>query len=388
MSAAAPPSPLWRLQGLGQNIWLEFPGRAVVRSGQLARLIAADRIAGVAFNPRIVENVLTTSSDYDRSIAEFARRGLNPEAISTALAVADMQEAADLLRPLFEATDGAQGFASLAVSPHAVDDTEEMIERGRALWSMLARPNAMIAVPATVAGVAAIRELVAEGINVHVTQLYGVTRYRHIALAYVEGLRMREQGGRSVARVASVANFLLSPIDQMLDPRVEAMAALGSAKAARLVNQIAISSAKIVYRRWRDIFEADPFAILAGAGARPQKLLWTAGSAAGDAHSDTRYSEALIGNGTAMTMTFEAIMAYRKDGRSGQTLEEGVQEAQAALANLASLGLDVGAVALQLESEGIGKLTAAYDSLTAAIARKLAPAERHVVDAASLTGAR
>lgn len=377
MISVAPLSPLHRLQALGQSIWLDCPGRALARSGELAKLISVNGVSGVVSKFAICEKAVVAGHEYDREIAELAQHGLDAEAITVQLCVTDAQEWADSLRPVFEATAGRDGFASIAVSPRLAHDTDAAVREARWLWSRVARANVMVAVPATAAGVATIRELVADGINVHVTHLFGLARHRHVALAYAEGLRLRAMNGKPISHVTSVASFLLPLIDTLLDPRIEAMVALGSAKAAHLLGEVATSTAKIAYQRWRELFEGESFDALERRGARAQRLLWAHAAATSSRHSDVSYIEALIGEGTVTTMTPESLAAYRLRGRPRSRLGEAVQEAQAALANLASLGIDLGAVASQLEAEGIRKVTMHFDALVAAVARKLECADLH-----------
>ena len=375
-------NPLRRLQALGQSIWLDSLERGMPRPDEVARLVEVDGIAGVTSSSEIFEEDVAVDTAYHRDIAELAGGGMDPEDIYLRLAIADVRTAAELLWPVFEATDGRDGFACLAVSPHLAHDTDGTIREARRLWSMVARPNAMVEVPATVAGVHAIRELIADGINVNATLVFGVARCRDVASAYLDGLRLRTMSGLPVSRVASVVSLFLRPIDGVLDPRLESMAALGSAKAAHLVGQVATSCAKLAYQRWRDLFQGESFAAFAREGARTQRLLWAGTSTGNAGYTELRYVDNLVGRDTITALPTKTVDAYRNHGRPRARLQEGAREAQAALANLASLGIDLVAVATQLEAEGIQKRIADRNALLASIGRKSEPADRRFVETA------
>lgn len=371
MKATLEMNPLLRLNALGQSVWLDFLSRGILRSGKLKRLIEADGITGVTSNPAIFEKAIAGAADYDHAIAARAAQGARAESVYLSLAIEDVQAAADLLRPVYEATAGRDGFVSLEVSPHLAHDTAGTVAKARMLWHQLARPNALIKVPATAAGVPAIRTLIEDGISVNVTLLFGRARYAQIANAYVEGLTQRAVHGLPVDRVASVASFFLSRIDSLLDSRLEAMAAMGSDKAANLVGEVAITKAKLVYARYRELFEGKAFADLASQGARPQRLLWASTSTKNPAYPDTKYVEPLIGAGTVTTLPMETVDAYRDHGNPALRLGERMTEAAVTFVNLISLGVNYAEAAKLLEIEGIQKFVAPYDKLMESIASKL-----------------
>jgi transaldolase len=272
-------NPLHELESLGQSIWIDFISRGMIGSGQLRRLIEEDGVSGVTSNPSIFEKAIAGSHDYDRDIEELALRGRGAEEIYEALTVRDVQMAADLLRPHYDRLQGRDGFVSLEVSPLLAHDAERTVEEARRLWRAIDRPNAFIKVPATREGLEAIRRLIGEGINVNVTLLFGLPRYREVAEAYLVGLEQLAARGMPLERTASVASFFLSRIDVLLDPILEGKARAGGPEAetaSGLLGQLAVASAKVAYRMYGSIFATERFRRLTERGARPQRLLWPA----------------------------------------------------------------------------------------------------------------
>lgn len=374
-------NPLLKLQSFGQSIWLDFLSRGLLTSGQLKRLIDEDGLSGVTSNPAIFEKAIAGSSDYDEDIRALARQGRSAAEIYEALTVADVQAAADLFRPVYERTAGRDGFVSLEVSPHLAYDTEGTIAEARHLWGRLARPNVLIKVPATKPGLPAIRQLISEGVNVNVTLLFGLPRYREVAEAYISGLEDRAARGQPLGHVASVASFFLSRIDVLLDPVLERLAQEGGAKgtiARGLIGEVAIASAKVAYQIYKEIYRSERFQRLAQHGARTQRLLWASTSTKNPAYSDVKYVEPLIGPDTVNTMPLETLNAYRDHGNPAPRLEENVESAFQVLAQLAQVGIDIDQATQQLEEEGVHKFVVPYDSLMATLEAKraavLAPA--------------
>lgn len=359
-------NPLRELQSFGQSVWLDFLSRGLLKSGQLARLIEEDGVSGVTSNPAIFEKAINGSTDYDGAIRELAQQGLHSDLIYRALVVADVTEAADLLHPVYDRTRGRDGFVSLEVSPLFANDTAQTVSEAHALWRALLRHNVFIKVPGTREGIPAIRELIAEGINVNVTLLFSLVRYREVARAYLEGLQMRLARGLSIDEVASVASFFLSRIDTLLDPQLEKAVKQGGASgkaAGELVGEVAIASAKQAYHIYQEVFQGPEFAPLREHGARPQRLLWASTSGKNPAYSDVKYVEALIGAGTINTMPLETIEAYRDHGAPRLTLEDHMAQAQSVLARLGELGIDLDAATDQLENEGVVKFATPFASL-------------------------
>src|SRR5688572_6877258 len=269
-------NPLLELKALGQSIWMDFISRGTIYSGQLQKWIEQDGVSGVTSNPSIFEKAITGSHDYDEAIRDLTAKGLTSEEIFQSITVKDIQSVADLLLPTYRRTDGRDGFVSLEVSPKLAYDTTGTIAEARQLWSLVDRPNAMIKVPATSEGIPAIRELTGEEININITLLFGLPRYREVADAYLDGLETLEDQGKPLKPVASVASFFLSRIDTLIDPLFQSQIKRDNSRAgiaARGRGQVAIASAKIAYEMYTEIFTSDRFARLANNGTRTQKLL-------------------------------------------------------------------------------------------------------------------
>ena len=358
-------NPLIKLTSLGQAIWLDYISRQMIDSGELRGLIDEDALHGMTSNPAIFEKAIAGSRDYDDDIRFLAREGKSIQEIYEVLTVADVQRAADVFRPLFEQLQGADGFVSLEVNPHLAHDTHGTIAEARRLWDKLDRPNVFIKVPATKAGLPAIRQLISEGININVTLLFGLPRYREVAEAYLLGLEERAAQGLHL-NVASVASFFLSRIDVLLDPQLEKIAQAGgplAAAATSLKGEAAIASAKVAYSIYQQIFGSQRFKALADKGAQTQRLLWASTSTKNPAYSDTKYVEPLIGPETINTMPVETLEAYRDHGNPAPRLAEGLEKAAAVLQRLPELGLDLNQATQQLEEEGVEKFNQPYDSL-------------------------
>ena len=366
-------NPLLELEALGQSIWIDFIRRGMTSSGELKQLIEQDGVSGVTSNPSIFEKAIAKSHDYDDSIHVLAMQGKTATEIYERLAVEDIQRVADLLRPTYDRTDGRDGFVSLEVSPGLAHDTAGTIEEARRLWSLVDRPNSMIKVPATEAGLPAIQQLIGEGININITLLFGLPRYREVAEAYINGLESLAARGQNLQASASVASFFLSRIDTLLDPVFEKIMLAGNPQAEvarRIHGQVAIASAKVAYQIYKEIFGGDRFAKLAQNGARPQRLLWASTSTKNPAYGDTRYIEPLIGLDTINTLPVETLEAYRDHGQPQLSLEQNISRAYHTLSDLPSRGIDLNAVTEQLEQEGVEKFVAAFERLIAALKRK------------------
>lgn len=374
-------NPLRVLESLGQSVWLDYLGRGAIKSGQLQQLIEQDGLSGVTSNPAIFEKAIAESHDYDAAIRTLAQEGKSSEEIYQALTVEDIQMAADLFGPTYDRTQGADGYVSLEVSPHLARDTQGTIAEARQLWAAVQRPNLFIKVPATPEGLPAIQQLISEGINVNITLLFGLPRYREVAKAYLAGLESLSSQGKSLTRVASVASFFLSRIDVLIDPQLEKTMAAGGPRAelaAKVHGQVAIASAKVARQIYQEIFEGGRFRNLAARGARTQKLLWASTSTKNPAYPDLKYVEPLIGPDTINTMPLKTLEAYRDHGQPALTLGESKVEAQATLRRLAELDIDLDQVTQQLEGEGIAKFNKPFDLLLGTLqqAREAAPNRR------------
>jgi transaldolase len=363
-------NPLRRLQTYGQSVWLDYLDRSLINAGGLKRLIGGDELRGVTTNPSIFDKAIGESHIYDDAIRDAVNQGMSAEQICGSLTTEDVRAAADLFRPAHDRLHGRDGFVSLEVNPHLAHDLSGTINEARRLWAVLDRPNVFIKVPATLEGLPCIRQLIAEGINVNVTLLFGLERYRMVAEAYISGLEDRAAGGLPIDRTASVASFFLSRIDVMVDPLLDKFVPRGEKLAWSLRGQIAISCAKIAYRIYRETFGGERFKRLAGLGARAQRVLWASTSTKNPEYSDIKYVEALIGPDTVNTMPMETLDAYRDHGDPAARLEQDLDNAYRNLDRLAELGLDMENIAGRLEDEGIEKFNTGYDSLMESIEKK------------------
>jgi transaldolase len=370
-------NPIRKLTELGQSLWLDFIQRDLLTSGRLERLIEDDDLRGMTSNPAIFEKAIDGSQDYDEAIAALSQAGKSVEQIYSALTIKDIQEAADAFRPVYDRLDGRDGFVSLEVSPHLAHDTEGTVAEARVLWRQLDRPNVFIKIPGTREGLPAIRTCISEGINVNVTLLFGLPRYREVAETFIAGLEDRAERGEPLGRVASVASFFLSRIDVLVDPMLgglEGKQGTPAELAHRVRGQTAIASAKLAYQIYLEIFHSERFRSLAARGARAQRVLWASTSTKDPAYSDVKYVEALIGAETVNTVPMETLEAYRDHGDPKARLQEDVGQARLVMGALAELGIDIDRVTQQLEDEGVEKFVKPYQSLMDSLRKKCAGA--------------
>jgi len=381
-------NPLLKLESFGQSIWLDYLRRGLITSGELKQLIDEDGLSGVTSNPSIFEKAIAGSHDYDEAMSALALAGKSVDEIYEALTVEDIQQAADLLRPVYDRLNGRDGFVSLEVSPHLARDTEGTIAEAHRLWAAVNRPNVLIKVPATQEGLPAIKQLISAGINVNITLLFGLLRYQKVAEAYMAGLEARLAQGQPINHVASVASFFLSRIDVLVDPLLEEQMNGKGKEEDSLVKslhgQVAIASAKTAYQIYKQIFNSQQFRKLAEAGARPQRLLWASTSTKNPAYSNIKYVETLVGPDTINTLPQETLNAYRGHGYPKLRLEEGFERAQDMLHDLSKLGIDLEAVTQQLEKEGIDKFNKSFDHLMQTLHQERQAALAEPVDQQSL----
>lgn len=366
-------NPLKQLGTLGQSVWLDYIRRDLLRNGGLGRLIEEDGLRGMTSNPAIFEKAIAESHDYDADIRSMALEGKNCQEIYEALTQSDVQSAADEFRPLYERTDGKDGYVSLEVNPHLAHDAQGTIQEARRLWEALSRPNVFIKVPATTEGISAIKQLISEGININVTLLFGLPRYRQVAEAYIDGIGARAAQGKPVERVASVASFFVSRIDTLVDSLLDKLIARGGGEAApakEVRGQAAIACAKEAYQIHKNIFGASAFRNLATEGARVQRLLWASTGTKNPNYSDVKYIEALIGPDTVSTVPVETLDAYRDHGSPEPRLESDVAEAARVLDLLPQLGISIDQVTQQLEDEGVAKFSQPFDKLMETLAKR------------------
>lgn len=370
MSASV--NPLVAIHQFGQSIWLDYIRRNILHNGELQRLIEEDGLRGVTSNPAIFEKAIAGSDDYAEDISQLARQGLTAEQIYAQLAVADVQQACDLLRPLYDQPDsGGDGYVSLEVSPELINDTEGTVTEGLHFWHAVNRPNVMIKVPATRPGLPAIRRLIAAGVNVNVTLIFSVDRYREVAEAFLAGLEDRVKADLPVTRLDSVASFFLSRIDVMIDPQLEKLAEAGGEQAGlacSLVGEVAIASARQAYQLYQEIFTGPRWEALQKLGAQPQRLLWASTGNKNPNYDNLKYVEALIGPKTVNTIPVETLDLYRTNGQPAGRLS-GKADMEV-LSRLPDLGLDLTALTNQLEEEGARKFSEPFAKLLSVLELK------------------
>ena len=356
------PNPLKRLTEFGQSVYVDEIRRSWLSDGTLKTFIERDGLRGVTSNPAIFQKAIADSDDYDEAIVELTRQGRSVDEIYEQLVVEDIQNAADHFRAIYDASDGRYGYVSLEVSPKLAHDSAGTLAEARHLWARLGRPNAFIKVPGTTAGLAAIEQLIAEGINVNVTLLFGLGRYREVAESYLRGLERRAAAGEDISRVASVASFFLSRIDVLVDAQL-------AGRADDLKGQVAIASARLAYRIYQGLFGSDRFAALEAKGARTQRLLWASTSTKNASDPATKYVEPLIGPDTINTLPTVTLDAYREQGEPASRLSDGMVAARATLARLAEVGISLDEVTQRLEDEGVEKFVQPFESLLGTLSR-------------------
>jgi transaldolase len=367
-------NPLTKLAALGQSVWLDLIRRNMLSpGGEMQKLIEKDGVRGVTSNPAIFEKAINGSADYDNEIRALGKQGKNTTEIYESLAMADVGRAADFFRPLYDSAKGGDGFVSIEVSPKLANDTDGTIAEARRLWKALNRPNIMIKVPGTKAGLPAVRTLLVEGINVNITLLFAVERYEEVLEAYIQALEERAKKALPIDRVASVASFFLSRIDTLLDPQILKIAEAGGPKAdlARgLSGTIAVGNAKVAYEKYGIVTGTERWKKLSAMGACPQRLLWASTSTKNPKYSDTMYVDPLIGPDTVNTMPMETVDAYRDHGKPAARITEDIDGAHRKLAQVKEIGIDLAAATKQLEDEGVRKFVEPFDKLLASLETK------------------
>ena len=366
-------NPLKKIETLGQSIWLDYIRRDLITSGDLLNLIENDGLRGITSNPAIFDKAITESNIYDFDIRKMASQNKDINTIYETISQLDVQKAADVFRPLYDKTAGDDGYVSLEVNPHLAHDTEGTIVEGRRLRTAINRPNVLIKVPSTAEGLPAIKQLISEGINVNVTLIFGLSRYREVIEAYVQGLEERLVQGKTIENITSVASFFLSRIDTLVDPLLEKIIESDSKKkkiAKEALGEVAISSAKAAYQIYNEVFSSARFKKLREYGARTQRLLWASTSNKNPDYSDVKYIEALIGPHTVNTVPPKTLDAYRDHGKPKSRIELGLKKVNRLLKSLPELGIDLDKVTQQLEDEGIGKFNEPFDKLMEALAKK------------------
>lgn len=357
-------NPLRQLHELGQSVWLDELNEHLLRSEDLARFIAEDGVSGITSNPTILQKAIADEVSYAAAVRQQSEAGVPVAQICDNLMVALAQRAADELRRVHELSGGTDGFVSLEVPPTLAADTNGTIAAARRLWLAMDRPNAMIKVPATTAGLPAVRQLIADGININVTLLFGVRRYRQVLDAFAAGLEDRRVAGRPLAPIASVASVFVSRIDTLVDGAL--LKLLGGARAARaqaLLGRAGIDVARFVYQDFKKFLASPKWQQLAVYGARPQRPLWASTSTKNPAYSDVKYVDGLVGPDTVTTLPIDTLALFRDHGRPGLSLESNLYDVAMLPGELLELSVDLDRVAEQLESEGVRKFADSYQSL-------------------------
>jgi len=368
-------NPLRDLDAAGQAAWLDYVHRKILEDGELQRLIDDDAVKGLTSNPSIFEKAIGEGDAYDDKIRALAKPEESTEALYERIAIEDIQGAADIFRHTYDRLFGRDGYVSLEVSPALANDTEGTVANARRLWTAVGRPNLMVKVPGTAAGVPAIRTLIGEGININVTLLFGVDAYLEVAEAFMAGLETFKAHGGDISRVHSVASFFVSRIDTKIDGEIDARLKAGATgqeaeRLTRVRGKIAIANAKRAYQRYLELIDGPRWKPLAEAGASPQRILWASTGVKDPTYPDTLYVEQLIGPDTVDTMPPKTMDAFRDHGHVGATLTADVALAEHDLAEAQGLGLDLDGVTEALVVDGVKQFADAFDALLKAVGEK------------------
>ncbi|MGA8143476.1 MAG: bifunctional transaldolase/phosoglucose isomerase [Candidatus Acidiferrales bacterium] len=369
-------NPLKALNAFGQSVWLDYIRRSLISTGELARLIDQDGLRGVTSNPSIFEKAITGSTDYSKALEELsARKDLDAKQIYESLAIRDIQDAADVLRPVYDKTNRRDGYVSLEVAPYLAHKTEETLDEARRLWKVVGRENLMVKVPGTPEGIPAIRQLISEGININVTLLFAQDVYERVAEAYISGLEALAKSGGKLSQIGSVASFFVSRIDTLIDGQItdrtkKSQNPTEQATLRGLLGKIAIANAKLTYQVYKKIFSGPRWESLASLGAYTQRVLWASTSTKNPAFPDTLYVEGLIGPDTVDTIPPATYDAFRDHGKPRASLEENVSGAQETMDTLARVGISMKAATDQLTEEGVKLFADAFDKLLAAVGKR------------------
>ena len=350
----------------GQSVWLDFISRKLIVNGDLKRLVEQEGVRGVTSNPTIFEKAIAGSADYDATLRALLSKDTHCDVahLYEPIVIDDIRMAADVLRPVYDETDAADGYVSLEVSPHLAHDTQATISEAKRLRAEVDRPNVMIKVPATSEGIPAVETLIAEGVNVNITLMFSMAHYEDVARAYINGLSR----SANPAKIASVASFFVSRVDTMVDRALES---LGTPHALALLGKIAIANSKMVYNRFRQIFHGEGFAALRQRGARVQRPLWASTGTKNSKYSDVLYVENLIGPETVNTLPPETLEAFKDHGRIiEEAVRENLDDAAASLGRLKALGIDLNTVAEKLQADGVTSFATSFDQLMVALEKK------------------
>jgi transaldolase len=368
-------NPLRQLYDYGQSFWFDSLNREMIVNGDLKRMIEDDGLRGITSNPTIFHSALSNSDLYDETIAREARQGKSSEEIFYVTAQEDIRAACDLLRQVYDDSQRTDGFVSLEESPHIAHDTEASVRDGHHLWELIDRPNLLVKVPATSESIPAVKELLANGVNVNITLMFSQGNYAAVAEAYLSAMEERQRQGLPLDTVASVASMFLSRIDTKVDGWIDSIVEQeldsGRREALKsLQGKLAIANAKLCYQHYNRVFGSERFLKLAQDGARPQRVLFASTSTKDPSYPDTYYVNALIGPNTVVTMAPATVSAFREHGKTAFTIEEGLEEAREVFSKAEELGLDLDQAMQELQDEGVERFAESFDALMAAIEEK------------------
>jgi transaldolase len=368
-------NPLQQIKTQGQSVWYDNIDRAQLASGEFKRLLAEDGIVGVTANPTIFEKSISSGHAYDEQITQLIREGKSTNEIYEALVIQDIRTVADLLRPIYDRTNGLDGYVSLEVSPELAHDTKGTINEARRFWKLVERPNLMIKIPATPAGIPAVEQALTDGINVNITLIFSLDSYEAVTEAYLNALESRNAEGKDISHIASVASFFVSRVDTLVDKLLEdkikaSSDATEQAHLKSLEGKAAIANARVVYQEFKRIFGTPRFETLKHSGAHVQRPLWASTSTKNPAYRDVLYAEELLGPDTVDTMPQETIVNFRDHGVVALTVEKDPKGAQAALDALEKVGIHYAQVTQQLQDEGVKKFSDSFHQLFQGIENK------------------
>ena len=367
-----------KMNQIGQSIWYDNIERKLLEDGTLSGMVLRGEIKGITSNPSIFNQAISQSSDYDQEIQSLAGKGMTRQDIYEQLVVSDIQKAADLFRPLYEETDGADGYVSLEVSPYLAHQIAETISEARKLWKLVDRPNLMVKIPATIEGIPAITETIANGINVNVTLIFGLDRYQQVMDAYLAGLEKRSATGNSISGIASVASFFISRIDSKVDQQLESLLEnsdpADQEEIRPLMGKAALASGKLAFELYEDNFgkAGSRYQKLVSLGARRQRVLWASTSTKNPSYPDTMYVDELIGPETVNTIPPKTLMAFLDHGKGDQTINHDIELARKVFEDLSTRGVDMRQVTQALETEGVESFAEAFTSLLDSLEKRMA----------------
>jgi transaldolase len=371
-----PATPLTHLSALGQSVWIDNLSRESIREGHLKRLIEDDSVVGATSNPTIFQKAMTAGNAYDEQLRKETGRGSNLKETFWALAERDIKDACDLFREVWDGGAGRDGYVSLEVDPGLAYDTLATYREAIRLHKAVDRPNLMVKIPATKPGLAAIEDVIAKGHSINVTLIFSLRRYADVAESYMRGIERLIAAGGDPRKVASVASFFVSRIDTEADRRLDEVSDQlksphsGGISIDDLKGKLAIANAKLAYQHYKKVFAGPRWEYLAGKGATPQRVLWASTSTKNPAYRDTLYVEELIGSDTVNTMPEETIKDFQDHGLPAPRLEQGVDQAERVLEELAAVGVDYDDLTDTLEREGVEKFSASFDELLGALGAK------------------